>query len=827
MAGLARTNCIQIFNNKVFIKGFSTLLVPTKKDGDTIFWHLLYNKDGDRISYMESATLHYAEEINISEYEASRHILGWCSNARYYAGAVDADYDGIKESGLPKPRGDDYALGKTYIQGRQTIRGGAPFSLGNKDTPFHISRENPIRRLQWIDKKFFVFWDEEDKRGWLVNGSSALLHLLRKSLTDNSHITDKFHFEFCFKKESMQEAPITHKISSAIRVLRNDSNLKQKIYPTPGGYFCVEDRLDELFDVLEKIIDHQIIVTRHKYSKADGQPETSTSSTHRRQECLEGWDFNELALCEDPIYPRLAQFQKASGGWIDFIRSINAVSFFGRGFGDMIQPEDSSCAQWAGLPKQKYYLAVAVEDLKQIMKKYGDQYASPMRLADEITWHTPGALFEECKCTKKRKHTGKHSDFVQVPLPSKLCDTLSNKNKVQLSDGGAVIFGFSKKLKGTLKDFEDLEDYDLQQSSEERDSQSRDSGIGPSLSSSLTSSFSSEDYKVGIVCALPKELLAVRALFEPKYECPTPSRGDINHYALGHLQPYNVVAACLPAGEYGTTAAASVYSHMIRSFPQIQLCLLVGIGGGVPSKNIRLGDVVVSHPIQNYPGVIQYDLGKALDNNEFEMSGSLQRPPQFIMSAISNLTSDPDIPRHPLRPYLQEITQKRSEYRYPGCEYDPLFTAPSIDEGDLACNDSTAQRPLNPRIHPKIHYGLIASGNQVMKNAQLRDRLSAKLNVLCFEMEAAGVMNAGNCLVIRGICDYADSGKNDTWQEYAAATAASYAKLLLSKTIIPIDATELQVDSLVATRSRKRRQSLESLNSVPLKKLRRARHDKR
>jgi hypothetical protein len=51
-------------------------------------------------------------------------------------------------------------------------------------------------------------------------------------------------------------------------------------------------------------------------------------------------------------------------------------------------------------------------------------------------------------------------------------------------------------------------------------------------------------------------------------------------------------------------------------------------------------------------------------------------------------------------------------------------------------------------------------------------------------MEAAGLMNNFPCIVIRGICDYADSHKNDRWQRYAAATAAAYAKELLA--FVPI-----------------------------------------
>ena len=81
----------------------------------------------------------------------------------------------------------------------------------------------------------------------------------------------------------------------------------------------------------------------------------------------------------------------------------------------------------------------------------------------------------------------------------------------------------------------------------------------------------------------------------------------------------------------------------------------------------------------------------------------------------------------------------------------------------------------------RIHYGLIASGNQVIKDATFRDKLNKDLggNVLCVEMEAAGLMDHFPCVVIRGICDYADSHKNKDWQEHAAAVAAAFAKELL------------------------------------------------
>ncbi|KAI9927564.1 hypothetical protein MW887_003182 [Aspergillus wentii] len=110
----------------------------------------------------------------------------------------------------------------------------------------------------------------------------------------------------------------------------------------------------------------------------------------------------------------------------------------------------------------------------------------------------------------------------------------------------------------------------------------------------------------------------------------------------------------------------------------------------------------------------------------------------------------------------------RRTFHYPGnCE--------SVDEtsGDGHVDDT------RPTTACKIHYGLIASGNKVIKDSKVRDVLSRKHGILCFEMEAAGLMNDFPCLVVRGICDYADARKNKQWQGYASLTAAAYAKELL------------------------------------------------
>lgn len=162
------------------------------------------------------------------------------------------------------------------------------------------------------------------------------------------------------------------------------------------------------------------------------------------------------------------------------------------------------------------------------------------------------------------------------------------------------------------------------------------------------------EYTVGIICALSRELKAVRALFDDRHEILWTEQGDSNQYALGKMERHMVVAACLTASEYGTNSAAAVASNMARSFTSLQFCLLVGIASGVPSEksDIRLGDVVVSQPIGTCPGVLQYDLGKETAGRSFEQTGSLQRPSRALTAAISALRSDPDLPANPLGPLL-------------------------------------------------------------------------------------------------------------------------------------------------------------------------------
>ncbi|PVH69242.1 purine and uridine phosphorylase [Cadophora sp. DSE1049] len=297
-----------------------------------------------------------------------------------------------------------------------------------------------------------------------------------------------------------------------------------------------------------------------------------------------------------------------------------------------------------------------------------------------------------------------------------------------------------------------------------------------------------EDYTVGWVCALPVELAAAKAMLDEKHEDAPREVGDNdeNVYCMGSVAGHNVVIVCLPTGHIGSNPAAAVATQMRAVFKGIRFGLMVGIGGGVPSTepDIRLGDVVVSQPQGTFGGVVQYDLGRRTPN-ELERIGSLNSPPQILLSAVGAVRANAVLGESTLsahRSALERIPAFQRRRAGP----DLLFQAAYEHDHGATCDQCSVER-RQPRPEREsgqevtVHYGTIASGNQVMKDAAERDRISAALGgVLCFEMEAAGLMNSFPCLVIRGISDYADTHKNYQWQAYGAGTAAAYAKELLS-----------------------------------------------
>ncbi|KAL7799984.1 hypothetical protein V8C37DRAFT_413978 [Trichoderma ceciliae] len=332
-----------------------------------------------------------------------------------------------------------------------------------------------------------------------------------------------------------------------------------------------------------------------------------------------------------------------------------------------------------------------------------------------------------------------------------------------------------------------------------------------------------EDFEVAIICALPLEYDAVVLLFDEFWDKDgDPYRraaGDPNTYTTGRIGRHDVVLAFLP--HMGKANAAAAAASMRSSYTALKIVFLTGICGGVPyngQDEVLLGDVVISKSI------VQYDFGRKYPH-EFKRKDNVQdnlgKHDKNILSllAILNTGSGRQELQEKTAYVLEQLQSKAAKYNYPGIAKDKLFGpgyrhkhhtlvtgiydechitggAPCAEAMDSSCDDlgcdetflvarkrSKKQHEQGKTRSPAIYIGAIASGDTVMKSGQDRDTIAKKEDVIAFEMEGAGVWEEMPCIVVKGVCDYADCHKNKLWQNFAAAAAASALKAILERYI--------------------------------------------
>jgi hypothetical protein len=229
-----------------------------------------------------------------------------------------------------------------------------------------------------VSGKFVLLYDVDDRRAWLINGASALLHLVIASLKfEQSTPIGK---KFLSKIEDLKMVEPRYRADSAVDTLIDEENMdlpilpgkkiKVRVFEREGdiGKDKIEvsnvlfrDRVEEVIDYLEKAF----ICQEDKMYRSGHE----VKLPYRR--LLEGFDFAEIAESQSSVPRRIAELKATGKGWIDFFRKIKAVALFGRGFGDLILPKSTPCGSWRRMPSGEDYLAICVHDLNNIIKRFG------------------------------------------------------------------------------------------------------------------------------------------------------------------------------------------------------------------------------------------------------------------------------------------------------------------------------------------------------------------------------------------------------------------------------------------------------------------------
>jgi len=423
-------------------------------------------------------------------------------------GSPSVDYSKLTWSGLPGPD-QSCVLEKVTISAGQFVNAGVSCVLGVKDKPVHISHDDDyFGMLQNISDRHFVFYDPDNRQAWLLDGASALLHLLRASIQHHQD-DQRLRRLLCSPdnlelEESSYLPTLGSRAASAWEVLSNQDNLSIPLgvknmstwveTTTRQGekadhatkektnYLTVGNRAEQLCHILSQIAAHHDDV--HTQSGVGFR----LRATPRPQ--LEGFDFSDIATAQGTLWPKVAMLKAKGCGWVDFTRAIHAPTLFASGLGPLFTPAgsagptapdsfsslgtsimkgNSSCSAChfnSPLPQQKDLLAATTSDLQAILRRWGNMRNRPWRVVENIHWYSPDLVCEPCTpetcgasegkgrrfkfSGNKGKEEAAH-DRVQVLIPATFPRRLLFFRKQLASPGklpahGAVVFGHSSKF---------------------------------------------------------------------------------------------------------------------------------------------------------------------------------------------------------------------------------------------------------------------------------------------------------------------------------------------------------------------------------------------
>lgn len=429
MAALAGARHAVEYKETVVLKGFSTMLLPVRRNKDNVQWHLITSVDADsHLPYEEGfqrcpnrASL---SEVNLECLRDTRAIIDWCCVAENALGRSDVHYENIDYSGAREAdTGLKVAGGSLGFQ--QFGLAQVDFTLGPRDGKYHFQRTGPYRSIISASEKTLVLlYDTFDKRAWLVSASSVMSHIAQHRNYLESYTVQNKRVSFQTDGSAKESLLL---------------NAGVRLYDDDAYYF--RDMISSVWSLIEYLIAQKVI--------QDSIPGRAIKTTF--QDILSGFEFKAIVEERSPFRQKQCEIQKSSGGWASLIRDTDALVLFANGLGDIISPQKCKdnarpCHSWKRMPIFSDYLSAQVKTIIDLYDTAGCRLSREFLTSTGLRWHRgKSCLFEPCSSPDSFQCL---CNRLQQIVPE--CAIGDATSPGLLAVDGAVIFGSSGSLLGNL-----------------------------------------------------------------------------------------------------------------------------------------------------------------------------------------------------------------------------------------------------------------------------------------------------------------------------------------------------------------------------------------
>lgn len=380
------------FNDHFLLKGPCSALIPTIRQETTIIWHYIVNDNQEPLTYEQALGRQPdCPKIDLFCLEGSRHFVGWTPKVRILTGkriaseSTDklyrhsqlikitgtrhAEYDNIGYGGpfIEKP---GHALSEVVVGGGyKYFNIGGTFTPGKKDYHHFQGISGPYQlQIRLAGQYHVVLYDAADRRGWLLDGTSFVLHLARAALSHPSgHFADDSADRLTQQFIHLDQDSNAAKRVTAKDVLMNPANRQIAMFPDLGlsaeesekaSTWRFEDLVIHYCNILDNIRGHQI--------KLQQSHQWKVQNPLTKPKALEGFGFLDILQMEPDLRPRAVKLTSSASHWLKITEKAGAINILGSNFGDLMAPLQEPCQRQLYVPCGVDFLAAPVGILQQV-----------------------------------------------------------------------------------------------------------------------------------------------------------------------------------------------------------------------------------------------------------------------------------------------------------------------------------------------------------------------------------------------------------------------------------------------------------------------------